>query len=202
MLCNPLNRVIFCNKALDYFRFAVGPQNIDHPARSGIFPSHVSWSLLEHPSNMRLRRPGSSQLSCHNQTADSALALAAASMSGAAISLLEGLGGRRGASYSASFGGIAMTSGNGRGSNRLPELRAVIVTRDAEVKLAVRQGLKAGIEAGVALLEGKEILGHSRFTPCFQRLNRLACEAIRSVFSVDASPVNLPVGDKRIRFEA
>jgi hypothetical protein len=93
MLCNPLNCVIFRNKALDYFRFAIGPQNIDHPARSGIFSSHVSWSLLEHPLNMRLRRPGSSQLSCHNQTADSALALAAASMSGAAISWLKGLGG-------------------------------------------------------------------------------------------------------------
>src|ERR1700726_4506025 len=90
MLCDPLNRVIFRNKALDYFGFAIGPQNIDPPARSGIFPSHVSWSLLEHPSNMRLRRPGSSQQSCHNQTADSALALAAASMSGAAISLSEG----------------------------------------------------------------------------------------------------------------
>jgi hypothetical protein len=92
MLRNPLNRVILRNKALDYFRFAIGPQNIDPPARSGIFPSHVSWSLLEHPSNMRLRRPSSSQLFCHNQTADSALALAAASMSGAAISLLKGLG--------------------------------------------------------------------------------------------------------------
>jgi hypothetical protein len=50
MLCDPLNRVMFRNKALDYFRFAIGPQNIDPPARSGIFPSHVSWSLLEHQS--------------------------------------------------------------------------------------------------------------------------------------------------------
>ena len=50
MLCNPLNRVTFRNKALDYFRFAIGPQNIDPPARAGIFPSHVSWSLLEHQS--------------------------------------------------------------------------------------------------------------------------------------------------------
>jgi len=50
MLCNPLNRVMFRNKALDYFRFAIGPQNIDPPARSGIFPSHVSWLLLEHQS--------------------------------------------------------------------------------------------------------------------------------------------------------
>jgi len=50
MLCDPLNRVMFRNKALDYFRFAIGPQNIDPPARSRIFPSHVSWSLLEHQS--------------------------------------------------------------------------------------------------------------------------------------------------------
>jgi hypothetical protein len=68
MLSNPLERVMLRNKAPDYFRFAVGPQNIDPPARSGIFPSHESWSLLEHPSNMRPRRPGSSQPSCHNQT--------------------------------------------------------------------------------------------------------------------------------------
>jgi len=70
MLSNPLNRVMFRNKALDYFRFAIGPQNIDPPARSGIFPRHESWSLLEHPSNMRLRQPGSSQLSCHNELAN------------------------------------------------------------------------------------------------------------------------------------
>jgi hypothetical protein len=49
MLSNPLNRAIFRNRALDYFRFAIGPQNIDSPARSGIFPSQESWSLLEHP---------------------------------------------------------------------------------------------------------------------------------------------------------
>jgi len=68
MLSNPLDRVIFRNKALDYFSFTIGPQNIDPPTRSGIFPRHESWSLLGHPSNMRLRRPGSSQLPCHNQT--------------------------------------------------------------------------------------------------------------------------------------
>ena len=67
MLSNPLNRVIFRNKPPDYFRFAIGPQNIDPPARPGIFPRHESWSLLGHPSNMRLCRPRSSQLSCHNQ---------------------------------------------------------------------------------------------------------------------------------------
>jgi hypothetical protein len=63
MLGNPLNRVIFRNKPPDYFRFAIGPQNIDFPAISGIFPSHESWSLLEHPSNMRPRQDGSSQSS-------------------------------------------------------------------------------------------------------------------------------------------
>ena len=69
MLDNPPNGVIFRNKALDHFCLTIGPQNIDPPASSGIFPSHKSWSLLEHPSIMRLRRPGSSQPSCHNQTA-------------------------------------------------------------------------------------------------------------------------------------
>ena len=67
MLSNPFNRVIFRDKALDCFRFAIGPQNIDTPAKSGIFPRHESWSLLGHRPNMRLWRPGSSQLSCHNQ---------------------------------------------------------------------------------------------------------------------------------------
>lgn len=68
VLSNPLDRVAFRNKALDCFRFAVGPQNIDPPAKSGIFTSHESWSLLEHPPNMRLWCPGSSQLSCRNHT--------------------------------------------------------------------------------------------------------------------------------------
>jgi hypothetical protein len=68
MLSNPPNRVIFRNKALDYFRFAIGPQNIDPPARTGIFPRHENWSLLGHPTNMGVWRPGSSQLSYHNQT--------------------------------------------------------------------------------------------------------------------------------------
>jgi hypothetical protein len=68
MLSNPLERVIFRNKALDCFGFTIGPKNIDLPAGSGISPCPESWSLLRHPSNMRLWRPGSSQLSCHNQT--------------------------------------------------------------------------------------------------------------------------------------
>ena len=67
MLSNPLDCVMLGNKTLDYFRFAIGPQNIDAPARPWIFPRHESWSLLGHPTNMRPCRHGSSQLSCHNQ---------------------------------------------------------------------------------------------------------------------------------------
>src|SRR4030088_617967 len=67
VLSNPLTRVMFREKALDCFRFAIGPQNINPPASSGIFPREEGWSLLEHSSNMRLWRPGSRQLSCHNQ---------------------------------------------------------------------------------------------------------------------------------------
>ena len=38
MRSNPLNRVIFRNKALDYFRFAIGPQNIEStPSQTGDF---------------------------------------------------------------------------------------------------------------------------------------------------------------------
>ena len=66
VLSNPLDCVMLGHETLDYFRFAIGPQNIDLPARTGIFPRHESWSLLGHPSNMRLWRPGSSQLSCLN----------------------------------------------------------------------------------------------------------------------------------------
>jgi hypothetical protein len=69
MLSNPLKRVILRNKALDYFRFAIGPQNIDRPARSGIFPCPESWSLLRHPFEYAPMPPRySSQLSRHNQT--------------------------------------------------------------------------------------------------------------------------------------
>jgi hypothetical protein len=35
----------------------------------GFFRAKKSWSLVEHPSNMRLRRPASGQPSCHSQTA-------------------------------------------------------------------------------------------------------------------------------------
>jgi hypothetical protein len=68
VLSNPLGRVMFGNEALDCFGFAIRPQNIDTPAKPGVFPRHESWSLLGHPSNMRLWPPDSSQLSCHNQT--------------------------------------------------------------------------------------------------------------------------------------
>jgi hypothetical protein len=43
---NPDSRVMFRDKSLDYFRFAVRPQNIDPPASSGIFARHERWSLL------------------------------------------------------------------------------------------------------------------------------------------------------------
>jgi hypothetical protein len=50
VISNPTDRVIFRDKAFDHFRFAVGPKNIDPPARSWIFPSRERWSLLEHIS--------------------------------------------------------------------------------------------------------------------------------------------------------
>jgi hypothetical protein len=68
MLRNPFERVMFRNEAFDYFGFTIGPYNIDPPASSGIFPSRKGWYLLQHPSNMRLWRFGSRQLSCHNKT--------------------------------------------------------------------------------------------------------------------------------------
>jgi len=52
VLSNPIDRVMLGNETLYYFRFTIGPQNIDTPARSGILPSHESWSLLEHPTNI------------------------------------------------------------------------------------------------------------------------------------------------------
>ena len=50
MLSNPFERVTFRNEALDYFGFAIGLQNINPPASSGIFPSRKGWYLLQHPS--------------------------------------------------------------------------------------------------------------------------------------------------------
>jgi hypothetical protein len=68
MFGDPLGGLFFGGETLDHFRLAIRPKNIDHPAKSGIFPRHEGWSLLGHPSNMRPRRPGSSQSSCHNRT--------------------------------------------------------------------------------------------------------------------------------------
>jgi|SRR5450432_2146785 len=70
MLGGPLGGLLFGGETLDYFCLAIGPENIDNPAKSGrIALSHTeSGTLFGHPANMRLRRPGSSQSSCHNQT--------------------------------------------------------------------------------------------------------------------------------------
>src|SRR6266481_6207475 len=40
---------MFCNKTLDHFRFAIGPQNIDTSARPGIFPRHESCDFDPKP---------------------------------------------------------------------------------------------------------------------------------------------------------
>jgi hypothetical protein len=61
VLRNPLGRVVFCDKALDDFRFAIRPQNIDRPSGAGIFASHESWSLLDYGVTMRRRWPATSQ---------------------------------------------------------------------------------------------------------------------------------------------
>ena len=61
VLRNPLGRVVLRNKALDDFRFAIGPQNIDPPTGAGIFASHEGWSLLVHRVTMRRRWPATSQ---------------------------------------------------------------------------------------------------------------------------------------------
>jgi hypothetical protein len=65
-----LGGLLFGGETLDYFRLAVGPENIDNPAKSGrIALSHTeNGPMFGHPANMRLRQPGSSQSSCHNQT--------------------------------------------------------------------------------------------------------------------------------------
>ena len=70
MFGGPLGGLSFCGETLDYFRLAIGPENIDNPAKSGrIALSHTeNGPMFGHATNMRLRRPGSSQSSCHNQT--------------------------------------------------------------------------------------------------------------------------------------
>ena len=62
---DPLGGLFFGGETFDYFRLAIGPENIDHPAQSGIFSRHENGPIFGHPANVRLRRPGSSQLSCH-----------------------------------------------------------------------------------------------------------------------------------------
>ena len=70
MFGGPLGGLLFGGETLDYFRLAVGPENIDNPTKSGrIALSHTeNGPMFGHATNMRLRRPGSSQSSCHNQT--------------------------------------------------------------------------------------------------------------------------------------
>jgi len=36
MFGDPLGGLLFGGETLDYFRLAIGPKNIDHPAKSGI----------------------------------------------------------------------------------------------------------------------------------------------------------------------
>ena len=69
MFGDPLGGLLFGGETLDYFRLAIGPKNIDHPAKSGItFSRHESGSVFGHLANMRLRRAGSSRSSDNNQT--------------------------------------------------------------------------------------------------------------------------------------
>jgi hypothetical protein len=67
MFGDPLGGLLFGGETLDYFRLAIGPKNIDHPAKSGItFSRHESGSVFGHLANMRLRRAGSSRSSDNN----------------------------------------------------------------------------------------------------------------------------------------
>jgi hypothetical protein len=69
MFGGPLGGLLFGGETLDYFRLAIGPHNIEHPVKSGIALSHTEGGpMFGHPTNMRLRRPGSIQSSCNNQT--------------------------------------------------------------------------------------------------------------------------------------
>ena len=67
MFGDPLGGLLFGGETLDYLRLAIGPKNIDHPAKSGItFSRHESGSVFGHLANMRLRRAGSSRSSDNN----------------------------------------------------------------------------------------------------------------------------------------
>src|SRR5258705_9192615 len=47
MFGDPLGGLLFGGETLDYFRRAIGPKNIDHPAKSGItFSRHESGSVF------------------------------------------------------------------------------------------------------------------------------------------------------------
>jgi hypothetical protein len=67
MFGGPLGGLLFGGETLDYFRLAIGPENIDNPAKSGrIALSHTeNGPMFGHATNMRLRRPGSSAHSSH-----------------------------------------------------------------------------------------------------------------------------------------
>jgi len=69
---DPLGGLFFGGKTLDYFRLAIWPENIDHPAKSGIFSRHENGPVFGHPANMRLRRTGSSQSRCLIRRGDAA----------------------------------------------------------------------------------------------------------------------------------
>src|ERR1700730_11200381 len=70
MFGDPLGGLLFGGETLDYFRLAIGPKNIDLPAKSGItFSRHESGSVFGHLANMRLRRDGSSRSSANRPTA-------------------------------------------------------------------------------------------------------------------------------------
>ena len=67
MFGDPLGDLLFGGETLDYFCFTIGPESIDHPAKSGItFSRHESGSVFGHLANMRLRRAGSSRSSDNN----------------------------------------------------------------------------------------------------------------------------------------
>jgi hypothetical protein len=68
MFGGPLGGSFFGSEPLDYFRLAIRPHNINHPAKPWIFSCHENGTVFGHPANMRRWRPGSRQLSCHNQT--------------------------------------------------------------------------------------------------------------------------------------
>jgi hypothetical protein len=54
MFGDPLGGLLFGGETLDYFRLAIGPKNIDHPAKSGItFSRHESGSVFGHLASSR-----------------------------------------------------------------------------------------------------------------------------------------------------